>query len=62
MLEVVEAIDGPIMLNECTQSQDACPFGENCALRPLWCEAKNELVERLRRATFANVAAAPAAG
>lgn len=62
VLEVVEAIDGPILLNECTQSPDACPFGENCALRPLWCEAKSELVERLRRATFANVAAASTAG
>lgn len=53
ILEVVEAIDGPIMLNECTTSPDACPFGEECPIRPLWCQAQEELVERLRVTSFA---------
>ncbi len=53
ILEVVEAIDGPILLNECTHDPDSCPFGENCPLRPLWCETQAELVERLRKTTFA---------
>ncbi len=54
ILEVVEAIDGPIMLNECTTSPDACPFGEECPIRPLWCQAQDELVERLRVTSFAS--------
>jgi Rrf2 family protein len=53
ILEVVEAIDGPISLNECTHSTSACPFGETCPLRPLWCETQSELVDRLRKTTFA---------
>ncbi len=53
ILEVVEAIDGPISLNECTHSASACPFGETCPLRPLWCETQAELVERLRKTSFA---------
>ncbi len=53
ILEVVEAIDGPIMLNECTASIEACPFGEECPIRPLWCETQNELVDRLKVTTFA---------
>ena len=53
LLEVVEAIDGPISLNECTHSTGACPFGETCPLRPLWCETQAELVDRLRKTTFA---------
>src|SRR5512146_775887 len=53
ILEVVEAIDGPISLNECTHSASACPFGETCPLRPLWCETQAELVERLRKTNFA---------
>lgn len=53
ILEVVEAIDGPIMLNECTSSVDACPFGEECPIRPLWCETQNDLVARLKVTTFA---------
>jgi len=54
ILEVVEAIDGPIALNECTEDPSACPFGDDCPLRPLWCETQAELVDRLRKTTFAN--------
>ncbi len=53
ILEVVEAIDGPIALNECTGDPNACPFGEDCVIRPLWCDAQNDLVDRLRRTSFA---------
>jgi Rrf2 family protein len=55
VLEVVEAIDGPLMLNECSQDPDACPFGSNCPLRPLWCETQAEMVDRLRNTNFAAV-------
>jgi len=55
ILEVVEAIDGPISLNECSQSPDTCPFGENCPLRAIWCGTQGELVDRLRRTTFLEV-------
>jgi Rrf2 family protein len=44
VLEVVEAIDGPITLNECTGDISDCPFGEDCMIRPLWCDAQVELV------------------
>ena len=54
ILEVVEAIDGPIALNECTEDPSACPFGDDCPLRPLWCDTQAELVDRLRKTTFAN--------
>jgi len=65
ILEVVEAIDGPIALNECTSSPEACPFGENCPLRKLWCGTQADLVEKLRNTTFAQFlleSAAPALG
>ncbi len=55
ILEVVEAIDGPISLNECSQSPETCPFGGNCPLRTIWCGTQSELVERLRRTTFLEV-------
>lgn len=53
LLEVVEAIDGPITLNECTTDNGSCPFGSDCPLRPVWCEAQSELVHRLRNTSFA---------
>jgi Rrf2 family protein len=56
VLEVVEAIDGPISLNDCTGDPSACPFGEDCPLRPLWCETQAELIDRLRKTNFARFA------
>ena len=64
VLEVVEAIDGPISLNDCTGDPSACPFGEDCPLRPLWCETQAELIDRLRKTNFArfvSVSALPTA-
>jgi len=56
LLEVVEAIDGPIALNECVNDMGACTFGEECPLRPIWCDAQDELVNRLRNTNFAQFA------
>lgn len=56
ILEVVEAIDGPIALNECTHGAGSCPFGEDCPLRPLWCETQADLVDRLRKTNFGQFA------
>jgi Rrf2 family protein len=52
LLEVIEAIDGPIMLNECVGENSTCTFDEDCPLRPVWCEAQEELVGRLRGTNF----------
>ena len=52
LLEVIEAIDGPIMLNECVGESSTCTFDEDCPLRPVWCEAQNELVTRLKKTNF----------
>jgi len=55
LLEVVEAIDGPIQLNECVGSEGACMFDENCPIKPVWCDAQEELVSRLRGTNFADM-------
>jgi Rrf2 family protein len=53
LLEVIEAIDGPILLNECVADKgSSCYFGDSCPMRPVWCEAQVELVARLRTTTF----------
>lgn len=52
LLQVVEAIDGPITLNECVQDPSVCTFGDNCPLHEVWCEAKSELVKKLGESTF----------
>jgi Rrf2 family protein len=52
LLEVVEAIDGPIMLNECVGSNGVCVFGDDCPMRPVWCDAQAELVNHLKGTNF----------
>ncbi len=52
LLEVVEAIDGPISLNECVSCGGVCTFGEECPMKPVWSETQAELVKRLKTITF----------
>lgn len=55
LLEVIEAIDGPIALNQCTLSKNGCPFQDNCPVHPVWCDAQSELVNKLSSTTFATL-------
>ncbi|GAB4397297.1 MAG: Rrf2 family transcriptional regulator [Anaerolineales bacterium] len=57
LLDVVESIDGPIALNECVTDKDACGFGDDCPLRSIWCNAQEDLVNRLSATNFAQFAA-----
>ncbi len=52
LLDVVEAIDGPITLNECTQDPSVCTFGDTCPIHDIWCETRADLVRKLGNATF----------
>jgi Rrf2 family protein len=56
LLDVVEAIDGPILLNECVNDTSACTFSQDCPIRPVWCDAQRELVDRLKATTFSRFA------
>ncbi len=56
LLEVIEAIDGPIQLNDCVASNVACTYDADCPLKPVWCDAQKLLVEHLSKATFAQFA------
>ena len=55
LLEVVEAIDGPIQLNECVGEDGLCLYQDKCPLRSVWCDAQDELVARLRETNFAQL-------
>ena len=53
LLEVVEAIDGPILLNECvSESGGTCTFNDDCPMRPVWCDVQVELISRLKTTNF----------
>jgi Rrf2 family protein len=52
LLDVVEAIDGPILLNECVGDPENCPFMDDCLVHPIWIEAQENLVRQLRDTRF----------
>ena len=55
LLEVVEAIDGPITLNECVADKNWCPFGDDCPVHGVWCTAQETLVRELAATSFADL-------
>lgn len=60
LLEIVEAIDGPVHLNECVSDPSVCPMGQDCTVHAVWCEAQAELVQKLRQTNFGQLAQRPA--
>jgi Rrf2 family protein len=52
LLEVIEAIDGPITLNECVPDASECIFGSECPVHGVWCESQAALVEQLKATNF----------
>ncbi len=55
LLEVVEAIDGPITLNECVSDPSVCSFGDDCPVHSVWCGVQEKLVRELSATSFADL-------
>jgi Rrf2 family protein len=56
LLEVVEAIEGPIRLNVCLGSDRSCARQEWCPAHTVWVEAQAAVAQVLRGATINNLA------
>ena len=48
---IVEAVEGPIILNRCLTRKGECERDEFCAAHPVWREAQEALVEVLEKYT-----------
>jgi Rrf2 family protein len=57
LLQVVEALDGPVRLNLCVIQPDACPQNSHCPVHPVWAQAQRQLTELLGNTTFDELAA-----
>lgn len=55
LLDVVEAIDGPIQINECVDASGLCFFEDDCPMKSVWCDAQADMVKRLKDTNFSNV-------
>jgi Rrf2 family protein len=56
VLEIVEAVEGPIHLNTCLKSLQECAHAAACPAYPVWMKAQQSLVEVLRSFSIAELA------
>ncbi len=57
MLEIVEAIEGPIAVNRCTATPVQCDKVDHCAIHPVWQQAQDYLVHLLKMTSLADLQA-----
>lgn len=55
LLHVIEAVTGRIFLNDCILRPESCNRSYTCAVHSVWQQAKSQLRETLRKATFAKL-------
>jgi DNA-binding IscR family transcriptional regulator len=55
LLEVVEAAEGPIQLDECVLRGGPCDWVEACPVHHAWTRAQQALIGELRATSFADL-------
>jgi Rrf2 family protein len=56
LLQVVEAMEGPIALNRCAVEPHTCPLSPACSVHQAWCQAKDIIRHHLNQITFEQLA------
>jgi len=56
LLEVIEALEGPIHLNRCVVDPGRCPHEAKCPVHDVWAQAQADLAKTLSEATFDHLA------
>jgi len=56
LLDVVQSLEGPIVLNRCVDNPNACPLTETCPVQRAWSDATRTLEDTLRSITFNRLA------
>lgn len=57
VLQIVEAIEGPLSLMDCTMNGNPCQRSEHCAVHDLLEETTHQLMEQLRSTSLAELLA-----
>ncbi len=50
--EIIEAIEGPVVIFHCLSSEGHCPKQDNCNLYPMWKEAQDQMLKTLSSYTL----------
>ena len=60
MAQVIEAIDGPITVNQCVLSPEDCARSASCTTHEAWLRAQGQLMDVLSSITLESLAPQPA--
>ena len=52
LLEVIEALDGPVRLNRCALDPSLCPRDEICPVHDIWAQVQTDLTDVLSTTSF----------
>jgi Rrf2 family protein len=55
LLEIVEAIEGPLALSECTRTPPVCPRASACPVHPIWNRCQEQLRQTLASVSLASL-------
>ena len=56
LLEIIEALEGPIFLNDCLIREGQCPRDNVCPVHDVWRQAQNAFLDFLRGCNFRQLA------
>lgn len=56
LLDVIEAVEGPVGINYCTIDKDACAFTSNCTIHAVWALGQHRMLEVFRNARLDRLA------
>ncbi len=52
LLDVIEAVQGPVAMNVCALDEKMCGFSGSCAIHPVWIEIRREVEKMLKKNNF----------
>lgn len=55
VLDVIEAIEGKVFINDCLVSRDFCKCHTECPVESVWQDAQKSMLGVLRKATFSTL-------
>jgi len=58
LMEIIEAVEGPIFLNDCLIEKGYCPQDEVCPVHDVWQETQRKFLDDLKGYNFEQLAAA----
>jgi Rrf2 family protein len=55
LLDVIEAVQGPVAMNICALEESLCGFSSTCSIHPVWIEIRKEVEKMLREKNFSSL-------